>query len=177
MSTGAFSTSPDRAVTRASACARCSRTSKSVVGRHRRRGRVPDRSARDDRCSTAHNGLSGDTVTALLEDRQRPHLGRHQRRARCSSNTTASHRCSRCSMPRAPTAVHLIHEDRGGNLWVATESQRSIRRRRARHAASGHGRRPAQRLGHLHPRGRARHHLARHDRRPGGVARRQAHLA
>ncbi len=71
---------------------------------------------------TRHNGLSGDTVTALLEDRQnRIWIGTNEGLDVFDQGKIKSMR----SMLQAsgPTSVHLIHEDRGGNVWVATETQ------------------------------------------------------
>jgi ligand-binding sensor domain-containing protein/signal transduction histidine kinase/CheY-like chemotaxis protein/HPt (histidine-containing phosphotransfer) domain-containing protein len=68
-----------------------------------------------------HNGLSGDSVTALLEDRQQRlwvgtnqglDLIEHDRIQSMQSRLDAS----------SPSAVHLLYEDHGGNLWVATEA-------------------------------------------------------
>jgi len=68
-----------------------------------------------------HNGLSGDTVTALIEDRQnRIWVGTNEGldvidQGKVTSMQSLLH-------ASGPTAIHLIHEDHAGNLWVATET-------------------------------------------------------
>jgi signal transduction histidine kinase/ligand-binding sensor domain-containing protein/CheY-like chemotaxis protein len=69
-----------------------------------------------------HNGLSGDTVMALIEDRQsRIWVGTNEGLDVIDHGKIMSMQ----SLLRAsgPTSVHLIYEDRAGNLWVATETQ------------------------------------------------------
>jgi len=67
-----------------------------------------------------HNGLSGNQVTALLEDRQgRMWMGTNEGLDVVDQGRIRS---MQSLLPGAgPTAVHLIHEDHSGNLWVATE--------------------------------------------------------
>jgi signal transduction histidine kinase/ligand-binding sensor domain-containing protein/CheY-like chemotaxis protein/HPt (histidine-containing phosphotransfer) domain-containing protein len=67
-----------------------------------------------------HNGLSGTTVTAILEDHQRKiWVGTNEGLDVIEHGTVTSMQ----SLLGAGRAVHLIHEDHAGNLWVATEAQ------------------------------------------------------
>jgi ligand-binding sensor domain-containing protein/signal transduction histidine kinase/CheY-like chemotaxis protein/HPt (histidine-containing phosphotransfer) domain-containing protein len=69
-----------------------------------------------------HNGLSGGTVTALIEDRQsRIWVGTNEGLDVIEhGKITSMQSLLRTS---GPTSVHLIYEDRAGNMWVATETQ------------------------------------------------------
>jgi signal transduction histidine kinase/ligand-binding sensor domain-containing protein/DNA-binding response OmpR family regulator len=68
------------------------------------------------------NGLSGDTVTALIEDRQgRVWVGTNQgldviERGKITSMQSLI-------LKFGPAAVHLLFEDHAGRLWVGTEAQ------------------------------------------------------
>jgi len=68
------------------------------------------------------NGLSGDTVMALIEDRKgRIWMGTNEGLDVIDQGKITS---MQSLLPGSgPTAVHLIHEDRKGNLWVATEGR------------------------------------------------------
>jgi len=69
-----------------------------------------------------HNGLSGDTVTALIEDREgRIWAGTNQGLDLIDHGEVTSMQFELGTS--GPAAVHLIHEDRARNLWVATESK------------------------------------------------------
>jgi signal transduction histidine kinase/ligand-binding sensor domain-containing protein/CheY-like chemotaxis protein/HPt (histidine-containing phosphotransfer) domain-containing protein len=69
-----------------------------------------------------HNGLSGDTVTALIEDRQsRIWVGTNEGLDVIDAGRITS---MQSLLPASgPTSIHLIYEDRAGNLWVATKAQ------------------------------------------------------
>ncbi len=68
------------------------------------------------------NGLSGDTVTALFEDRQnRIWIGTNEGLDVIDNDTVVSMQSELDAS--SPSAVHLIHQDRDGNLWVATEAE------------------------------------------------------
>jgi diguanylate cyclase (GGDEF)-like protein/PAS domain S-box-containing protein len=69
-----------------------------------------------------HNGLSGDTVPALIED----HLGRIWVGTNEGLDVIDDGKITskQSLLPIAgPTPIHVIHEDRAGNLWVGIWSQ------------------------------------------------------
>ena len=68
-----------------------------------------------------HNGLSGDTVTALIEDRKgRIWVGTNEGLDVIDQGKVTS--MQSILGATGPAAVHLIFEDHIGNLWVATEA-------------------------------------------------------
>jgi signal transduction histidine kinase/ligand-binding sensor domain-containing protein/CheY-like chemotaxis protein/HPt (histidine-containing phosphotransfer) domain-containing protein len=69
-----------------------------------------------------HNGLSGDMVSALIEDRQsRIWVGTNEGLDVIDRGKITS--MQSLLGASGPTPVHLIYEDRAGNLWVATQTQ------------------------------------------------------
>ena len=69
-----------------------------------------------------HNGLSGNTVKALVEDRhQRIWVGTSEGLDVIDHGKVTS--MSSLMRLSRPTSVHLIFEDHAGKLWVATETQ------------------------------------------------------
>ena len=69
-----------------------------------------------------HDGLSGDTVTALLQDRRgRYWIGTNNGLDMIDGGQVSS---LQALLPGAPrSAVHLLYEDRSGRMWVGTETQ------------------------------------------------------
>jgi diguanylate cyclase (GGDEF)-like protein/PAS domain S-box-containing protein len=69
-----------------------------------------------------HNGLSGDTVPALIED----HLGRIWAGTNDGLDVIDDGKITSMKFllhVSGPTPIHLLHEDRAGNLWVSIWSQ------------------------------------------------------
>ena len=152
MSMASFSTLPVRMVTRTFGCERCWRT-----GRTRSGSALEGAGAyRIDQSGMSvfnrDNGLSGDTVLALFEDRSnRIWIGTNQGLDVIEDGHVTSMQSLLGSSGRS--AVHLIYEDLAGKLWVATETQGLFVIDARNHPPFRHRRWPAQRLGHCDPRG------------------------